>query len=112
VLKTKNTIGYALNIQVAKGNRIAIEDFCPGPCSATYIYTYDAPVKDSLGAPVSTSTLKTPRVVPGFALVASGKNLWTAELNSINSNFANEYDYPAGGAPEDVITVPGSQGGN
>jgi hypothetical protein len=110
LLKTNNTIRLATGIQVGKDNRIAIEDSCSGSCSS-YIYTYDAPVKGSLGTPVSTTTLKNPRTVVGFAFVASGKNLYTAEWNTSSSDIAGEYDYPAGGAPEDVITVdPGGAG--
>lgn len=112
VLKTKNTIRAAWGIRIAKGGRIAIQDSwcCKKAHSVNHIYTYDAPIKGSLGAPVSMSALKSPRNSCGFAFVASGKNLYTAEWNNSSTDFADEYHYPAGGAAEDVITVQGGGG--
>jgi hypothetical protein len=41
-----------------------------------------------------------------FAFLASGADFYTAQAPGSNG-FANEYDFPAGGTPENTITVGG-----
>lgn len=99
-LTTGNAMAYGYGIQVTKSDQIAILD-----PHTNAIYTYDPPHNGSLGEPVTTTPLTTTGSFPtDFAFLASGTNLYTAELPGSNG-YAKEYAYPAGGTPEKTITV-------
>jgi hypothetical protein len=94
------TVGFPGGIQIDKAGRIA---FCDP--YRQQVATFDPPVNDAFGNPVSTTPL-TGSISPlGIALLASGTNLYTAD--SGGSGLAEEYTYTAGGAAENSIAVGG-----
>jgi hypothetical protein len=112
-LTTANTIVYAGSLRVDKAGRIAILVATGTSPYTMAIDTYDPPKGNSLGSPVSTTSL------PGgissyagtFAFQPSGRGLW-AGVEGVGQSYASgasEFAYPAGGAPEKtVIGAPGS----
>ncbi len=110
VLSTTNTINTAYGIQVDKAGRIAVLDSYDISYPFSYIYTYNPPIKGSLGAPVSTTSLNVQNETTSFAFVASGKALYATELGGMSTDYVDQYDYPAGGAPEQIITIGGGGG--
>jgi len=46
-----------------------------------------------------------------FAFLASGKALYATELGNLSTDYVDQYDNSAGGAPEQIITV-GRAAGN
>jgi hypothetical protein len=87
-------------IQVNKAGQISIVDLVE-----LAIGTFNPPVNDAFG-PVLTVTPLTGSTEPvSFALLASGKDLYTAD--SGGSGFSREYAYPAGGAVENTIAAGG-----
>ncbi len=98
VLGTSNSIGFPDSIQIDKADRIAILDGYP----SNVIDTYVRPKHGSLGNPVSVTPLQA-SVPNAFAFLASGRDLYTADGNGV----ADEYDYPAGGTPEKIISGSG-----
>ncbi len=101
-LTTGNSVGISYAIQVDEADQIAILD-----SHADAIYTYNPPKNGSLGNPVTTTPLTTSGSFPvDFVFLASGTNLYTAELPGSNG-YAKKYAFPAGGTPEKTITVGG-----
>jgi hypothetical protein len=106
VLTTDNSITLPGGIQVTHAGLIAILD--QGSGSGSTIYTYNAPVSDSLGSPVSTISLTGSRDVLEFAFLSTDKDVWAAD--SANTAFAfAEWKYPTGGT--NVTSVKTSGGG-
>jgi DNA-binding beta-propeller fold protein YncE len=94
------TVSFPGGIQIDKAGRIA---FCD-PINQV-VDTFDPPVNDAFGEPVSTTPL-TGSISPlGIAILASGTNLYAADPGS--SGLAEEYKYTAGGAAENTIGVGG-----
>jgi hypothetical protein len=110
VLSTTNTINTAYGIQIDKAGRIAVLDSYDISYPFSYIYTYNPPIKGSLGAPVSTTSLDVQNETTSFAFLASGKGFYATELGGMSTDYVDQYDYPAGGAPEQIITVGGGGG--
>ncbi len=108
VLTTTNTIHTPSGIQIDKHDRIDILD--GETIGTSTLYAYKPPAKGSLGSPVSTIPLTSPYATTAFAFVKSGASFYTSETN-FSTSFANEYDYPAGGATEDTIDVSGFAAG-
>ncbi|MGC1760220.1 MAG: hypothetical protein WA742_12770 [Candidatus Cybelea sp.] len=104
---TVNSLGEAGDIHVDKAGRLAIiTTVGTYPYTSCIISTYDPPKKDSLGNPVSTTSL------PGnssgaFAFQASGRNLWTSyyTVGSPYPTGVYQFAYPTGGAPEKTIVT-------
>ena len=110
ILSTTNTINTAYGIQIDKAGRIAVLDSYDISYPFSYIYIYNPPIKGSLGTPVSTTSLDVQNETTSFAFVASGKALYATELGGRSVDYVDRYDYPAGGAPEQIITVEGAAG--
>ncbi len=99
LLTTTNTLEWGGGVQIDKTDRIALLDY---DSSAGFtIFTYNQPIKGSLGSSVSTTTLTGSQTPEGFAFLASGANLYTVDPGIPGSN---EYGYPAGGSPEKTIS--------
>jgi DNA-binding beta-propeller fold protein YncE len=96
-----NTLRSANSIAIAPDGRLSVLD-----TSAKTIFTYDQPVGDSLGSPVASTLLERNQVrnPVAFAFDPTGKSVYTAD-----SAFgrADEFAFPAGGAPIDSLTVGG-----
>jgi hypothetical protein len=94
------TVAFPGGIQIDKAGRIA---FCDEYNHV--VDTFDPPVNNAFGEPVSTTPL-TGSISPiGTAILASGTNLYAAD--SGGSGVAEEYQYTAGGAAENTIAVGG-----
>jgi hypothetical protein len=109
VLSTTNTLNFLGGIQIDKAERIAVlESYCcQGNQVVSDIYPYNPPIKGSLGTPMSTTSLDVPNTTTSFAFVASGKAFYATELGNMSTDYADRFGYPAGGAPEQIITVGG-----
>ncbi|MBV9718823.1 MAG: hypothetical protein JOZ77_05860 [Candidatus Eremiobacteraeota bacterium] len=102
MLTTANTLKAVYSIQIDKADQIAVLD-----AGADTVYAYSPPHKGALGSPVSTTPLTTSGSFPNsFAFLASGSDFYATQLPGSNG-FADEYDFPAGGTPENSITVGG-----
>lgn len=100
-LTTGNSISFARGIEINRADRIAILD----DARQHVIYTYNPPKMGSLGAPVSTTGITGGSSTSplAFAFLASGHDFYAVYYAGV----ADEYDYPAGGAPENTIVVAG-----
>jgi hypothetical protein len=109
VLSTTNTLNFLGGIQIDKAGRIAVlESYCcQGNQIVSNIYTYNPPIKGSLGTPVSTTSLDVQNTTTSFAFLASGKAFYAAELGGSSTDYVDRFGYVAGGAPEQIITVGG-----
>jgi DNA-binding beta-propeller fold protein YncE len=102
---TQLTIGNSLrsanSIAVGPDGRLSVLD-----TSAKAIFTYDAPVGDSLGKPTTATLLQSDNVRDpvAFAFDTTGKSLYTAD--SVSGR-ADEFAFPAGGSPTDTLMVGG-----
>jgi DNA-binding beta-propeller fold protein YncE len=85
------TIGFPGGIEVTTDDKIAILD----QESAT-IYTFNQPVKGSLGSPIATTVLTGSSDPVTFAFTKSNKDLWGADAGTTG---VAEFAYPAGGSP-------------
>jgi hypothetical protein len=94
------TVSFPGGIQIDKAARIA---FCDP--YRQQVATFDPPVNDAFGNPVSTTPLTGSISAVGIAILASGTNLYAAD--SGGSGLAEEYQYTAGGAAENTIAVGG-----
>jgi hypothetical protein len=88
---TGATIGFPGGIQVTTHDKIAILDQESGT-----IYTFNQPVKGSLGSPIATTVLTGSSDPVTFAFTASNKDLWGADAGTTG---VAEFAYPAGGNP-------------
>jgi len=100
LLTTSNTLQWGGGVQIDKMDRIAVLDYDSSAGGFT-IFTYNQPIRGSLGSSVSTTPLTGSQSPEGFAFQASGANLYTVDPGIPGSN---EYSYPAGGAPEKTIS--------
>jgi hypothetical protein len=99
-LNSVYTVGFPGGIQIDKAGRIAFAD----PVRQQVV-TFDPPVNDAFGEPVTTTPL-TGAISPlGFALLASGSDLYVAD--SGGPGLAEEYPYTAGGSAINTIAVGG-----
>jgi hypothetical protein len=99
-LKYVYTVSFPGGIQIDKSGDIA---FCDQYNHD--VVTFDPPVNNAFGEPVSTTPL-TGSISPiGIAILASGTALYAADSGS--TGLAEEYKYTAGGAPENTIAVGG-----
>jgi sugar lactone lactonase YvrE len=101
VLTTKNSIAFPGGVAVTTAGKIAIDDQ-----DAAAVYTYNAPVKGSLGNPTKTTDLTGSTDAVTFAFNSNDKDLWTADAGNANSA---EYAYPKGGAAVTTISVTGGE---
>ena len=88
---TGTTIGFPGGIAVTTHDKIAILDQ-----ESSTIYTFNQPVKGSLGNPIATTVLTGSSDPVTFAFTKSNKDLWGADAG--NPGIA-EFAYPAGGNP-------------
>jgi hypothetical protein len=91
MLKYAATLGFPGGIEVTTDDKIAILD----QASPT-IYTFNQPVKGSLGSPIATTVLTGSSDSVTFAFTKSNKDLWIADAGSTG---VAEFAYPAGGNP-------------
>jgi hypothetical protein len=94
------TVGFPGGIQIDMAGRIAFAD----PVRQQ-IATFDPPVNDAFGAPVTTTPLTGASSPLGFALLASGTDLYVADAGG--SGLAEEYQYTAGGSAINTIAAGG-----
>ena len=93
------TIGFPGGIQVTTHDKIAIMDQ-----DSSTIYTFNQPVKGSLGSPIATTVLTGSSDAVTFAFTASNKDLWGADAATTG---VAEFAYPAGGNPVKSFTEGG-----
>jgi hypothetical protein len=94
------TVSFPGGIAIDKAGNIA---FCDQVNQV--VDTFNPPVNNAFGSPVSTTSL-TGSISPlGIAILASGKNLYASDPGG--SGLAEEYKYTAGGAAENTIAVGG-----
>jgi hypothetical protein len=94
------TISFPGGVAIDKAGRIAILD----PVGEV-VDTFNPPSGGQLGEPTSTTALTGSASPLGLALLAAGKDLYTAD--SGGSGVSNEYAYTAGGKPVNTIAVGG-----
>ncbi len=95
-LSVGNSIFFPGGIQITKQDKIVIDDQ-----EGAAVYTYNPPVKGSLGQPVATTPLSGVSDPVTFALTNNVMDLWTADAGLEASQ---EFAYPAGGSPVASIT--------
>jgi hypothetical protein len=94
------TVSFPGGIQIDKAGRIAFAD-----PYRQQVATFDPPVSDTFGQPVTTTPL-TGAISPlGFALLASGTDLYVADPGG--AGLAEEYPYTAGGSAINTIAAGG-----
>jgi len=93
------TVGFPGGVQVDKTGRIVICD----PVREQ-VDTFNPPVEGQLGTPIS-ATLNGSRSPLGIALLASDKDVYTAD--SAGAGVSNEYAYTVSGKPKNTIAVGG-----
>jgi len=94
------TVAFPGGIQIDKAGRIAFADY-----GREQIATFDPPINNAFGQPVTTTPL-TGAIVPlGLALLASGKDLYVADAGG--PGLAEEYTYTAGGSAINTIAAGG-----
>lgn len=94
------TVAFPGGIQIDKAGRIA---FCDP--YRFQVATFDPPVNNTFGQPVSTTPLTGSTLAMGIAILASGVNLYVADAGG--PGLAEKYNYPAGGAIKNTIAVGG-----
>jgi DNA-binding beta-propeller fold protein YncE len=108
---TGAAISFPGGIVATTRDKIAILDQ-----EASTIYTFNQPVKGSLGSPIATTVLTGASDIVTFAFTASNKDLWGADAGTTG---VAEFAYPAsgnaiksfseGGEPIGVALVPAEQ---
>jgi hypothetical protein len=99
ILAHKGSILFPGGVQVTTGGKIAILDQ-----EATSIYTFNPPVKGSLGSPVATTPLTGSSDPVTFVFTHTNKDLWDADAGLAE---VGEFAYPAGGSALKSIPVAG-----
>jgi hypothetical protein len=94
-LTTSNAISFPGGVAVSPTGKIVIDDQ-----SGAAIYTYNPPVKNSLGTPTTTPLTGVSDPVT-FAFTKTATDLWTADAGLASSQ---EFKYPAGGSAIKSIT--------
>jgi DNA-binding beta-propeller fold protein YncE len=87
-------------VQIDKAGRIAFADYLN-----QQVDTFDPPVNNAFGEPVTTTPLTGSSAALGLAILASGKDLYVADSGS--PGLAEEYTYTAGGSAINTIAVGG-----
>jgi hypothetical protein len=99
-LSTGNALAFPGGVQVNNNGTISVDDQ-----ENFAVYTYNPPSGGSLGSPISTTSLGGSEDPVTFAFKIHNHNLYTADVAGV----ANEYSYPAGGNPTNVISVSGGE---
>jgi hypothetical protein len=111
VLTTGNTIGYPGGIAITSMGKIVFDDQ-----KNVAIYTYNPPVKGSLGTPIATTPLTGAGDPIGITFTRSEKGIWVADpasgglADKALVSSADKYQYPVGGgSTRDILFSHGSQ---
>jgi hypothetical protein len=117
ILATGNSVGYPGGIAISSKGKIAVDDQ-----ENVTIFTYNAPVKGSLGMPIATTPLTGAGDPISFAFTRTNKRIWVADAASPDSaasaprppkvlvSSADKYRYPKGGAStKDILFKHGAQ---
>lgn len=100
-LTTGNSIEFPGGVEVTTKGKIAIDDQ-----EGFAVYTYNAPVKGSLGSPIKTTALSGSGDPVTYAFTSTNADLWTADASDAASN---EFAYPKGGSALHSIPVTGGE---
>jgi len=117
ILATGNSVGYPGGIAISSTGKIAL-----GDQQNVTIFTYNAPVKGSLGMPIATTPLTGAGDPISFAFTRKNKNIWVADAARGGSaasgpgepkvlvSSADKYRYSEGGASsKDILFMHGAQ---
>jgi hypothetical protein len=117
ILATGNSVGYPGGIAISSTDKIALDDQ-----QNVTIFTYNAPVKGSLGMPIATTPLTGAGDPISFAFTRTNKDIWVAdaahggstsapsEPNKFLISSADKYRYSKGGASsKDILFKHGAQ---
>jgi hypothetical protein len=118
ILTTGNSIGYPGGIAISSTGKIALDDQ-----ENVSIFTYNAPVKGSLGMPIATTPLTGAGDPISFAFTGTNKHIWVADAAHGKSTAsaqvepdkflvpsADKYRYSKGGASnKDILFKHGAQ---
>jgi hypothetical protein len=117
LLATGNAVGFPGGVAVSSKGKIALDDQ-----ENVAIYTYNAPVKGSLGMPIATTPLTGAGDPISFAITRTNKNIWVADAaragltasspgpDKVLVSSADKYRYTKGGASrKDILFSHGSQ---
>jgi hypothetical protein len=118
ILATGNSVGYPGGIAISATGKIALDDQ-----ENITIFTYNAPVKGSLGMPIATTPLTGAGDPISFAFTRTNKHIWVAdaarglsspsvsgEPNKVLVSSADKYRYSKGGATsKDIFFKHGAQ---
>jgi NHL repeat len=111
VLTTGNTVGYPGGVAVTSAGKIVVDDQ-----KNVAIYTYNAPVKGSLGTPIATTPLTGAGDPISIAFTRKDKGIWVADPASGGAadkalvSSADKYQYTTGGgSTRDILFSHGSQ---
>ncbi len=116
ILTTGNSVGFPGGIAISSMHKIALDDQ-----ENLEIFTYNAPVKGSLGMPIATTPLTGAGDPISFAFTRTNKHIWVAdaahaessapvEPNKFLVSSADKYRYPKGGATsKDIFFKHGAQ---
>jgi hypothetical protein len=118
ILATGNSVGYPGGIAISATGKIALDDQ-----ENITIFTYNAPVKGSLGMPIATTPLTGAGDPISFAFTRTNKHIWVADAarglsspsvsgkpNKVLVSSADKYRYSKGGATsKDIFFKHGAQ---
>jgi hypothetical protein len=118
ILTTGNSVGFPGGIAISSTHKIAIDDQ-----QNVTIFTYDAPVKGSLGMPITTTPLTGAGDPISFAFTRTNRHVWVADAAREGStafargkppkilvSSADKYRYPKGGSTsKDILFEHGAQ---
>jgi hypothetical protein len=117
ILTTGNSVGYPGGIAISSTHKIALDDQ-----ENLTIFTYNAPVKGSLGMPIATTPLTGAGDPVSFAFTPTSKRIWVADAARPASaasasrppkvlvSSADKYRYPkGGGSTKDILFSHGAQ---
>jgi NHL repeat len=118
VLATGNSVGYPGGIAISSTGKIALDDQ-----ENITIFTYNAPVKGSLGMPIATTPLTGAGDPISFAFNRTNKDIWVADAahglltpsaqvgpDKFLVSSADKYPYSTGGASsKDILFQHGAQ---
>jgi NHL repeat len=118
ILATGNSVGFPGGIAISSTGKIGLDDQ-----ENITIFTYNAPVKGSLGMPIATTPLTGAGDPISFAFIPTNKHIWVAdaagglsrpsvsgEPDKVLVSSADKYRYPKGGATsKDIFFKHGAQ---
>jgi NHL repeat len=117
ILATGNSVGFPGGIAISSTHKIALDDQ-----QNVAIFTYNAPVKGSLGMPIATTPLTGAGDPISFAFTRTNQHVWVADAarggSSVSApgkpkvlvSSADKYRYPTGGASrKDILFKHGAQ---